>query len=122
MRQSGIRRTVTAPNTSWRRCAAAITQPAPLETGSDQGPSTKPNCSRFASGLIYGLLTIGDLQMAVEYGVAHVTLATTTPGDTSIASLAEVQVLMIGAGARVQRLWPRWAYAPALSRRTRVES
>jgi len=58
----------------------------------------------FASGLIYGLLTSGDLQTAVEYGAAHGALAMTTPGDTSMASLAEVEALMTGASARVQRL------------------
>jgi 2-dehydro-3-deoxygluconokinase len=57
----------------------------------------------FASGLIYGLLTGRDLATAVEYGAAHGALAMTTPGDTSMASLAEVEALMRGAGARVQR-------------------
>jgi 2-dehydro-3-deoxygluconokinase len=57
----------------------------------------------FASGLIYGLLTGADLQTAVEYGAAHGALAMTTPGDTSTASLREVQALMAGAGARVAR-------------------
>ena len=57
----------------------------------------------FASGLIYGLMTTGDLAQAVEYGAAHGALAMTTPGDTSMASLAEVEGLMRGAGARVQR-------------------
>ncbi len=57
----------------------------------------------FASGLIYGLLTSGDLAAAVEYGAAHGALAMTTPGDTSMASLAEVEALMRGAEARVQR-------------------
>jgi len=57
----------------------------------------------FASGLLYGLLAHGDLRLAVEYGAAHGALAMTTPGDTSMASLAEVERLMGGAGARVQR-------------------
>jgi len=57
----------------------------------------------FASGLIYGLLAGAGLQTAVEYGAAHGALAMTTPGDTSMASLAEVEALMAGAGARVQR-------------------
>jgi 2-dehydro-3-deoxygluconokinase len=57
----------------------------------------------FASGLIYGLLDSGDLATAVEYGAAHGALAMTTPGDTSMASLAEVRALVAGAGARVQR-------------------
>jgi 2-dehydro-3-deoxygluconokinase len=57
----------------------------------------------FASGLIYGLLEFGDLQQAVEYGAAHGALAMTTPGDTSTATLAEVEALVRGAGARVDR-------------------
>jgi 2-dehydro-3-deoxygluconokinase len=57
----------------------------------------------FASGLIYGLMCLGDLARAVEYGAAHGALAMTTPGDTSMASLAEVERLVKGAGARVQR-------------------
>ncbi len=57
----------------------------------------------FASGLIYGLITTGDPQKAVEYGAAHGALAMTTPGDTTMASLKEVERLLSGAGARVQR-------------------
>src|SRR6186997_2423483 len=57
----------------------------------------------FASGLIYGLLELGDLDRAVEYGAAHGALAMTTPGDTSMATLAEVEVLVSGASARIQR-------------------
>ena len=57
----------------------------------------------FASGLIYGLLHHGDLAKAVEYGAAHGALAMTTPGDTSMASLAEVEKLVAGGGARVDR-------------------
>lgn len=57
----------------------------------------------FASGLIYGLLSDCQLSSAIEYGAAHGALAMTTPGDTSMASLAEVESLMQGVGARVQR-------------------
>ncbi|MGA3285288.1 MAG: sugar kinase, partial [Verrucomicrobiota bacterium] len=57
----------------------------------------------FASGLIYGLMTVGDPQQAVDYGAAHGALAMTTPGDTSMASRDEVEKLMKGGGARVQR-------------------
>ena len=57
----------------------------------------------FASGLIYGLMELGDLQLAAEYGAAHGALAMTTPGDTSTATLAEVRALVAGIGARVQR-------------------
>ena len=57
----------------------------------------------FASGFIYGLMTTGDPQKAVDYGAAHGALAMTTPGDTSMASKEEVEKLMKGSGARVQR-------------------
>jgi 2-dehydro-3-deoxygluconokinase len=57
----------------------------------------------FASGLIYGFLTTDDPQVAVNYGAAHGALAMTTPGDTSMASLAEVKKLAGGGGARVDR-------------------
>ncbi|MGI8423456.1 MAG: sugar kinase, partial [Chloroflexota bacterium] len=57
----------------------------------------------FASGLIYGFLTEQGAGRAVEYGAAHGALAVTTPGDTSMASLKEVEALMAGAGARIQR-------------------
>jgi 2-dehydro-3-deoxygluconokinase len=57
----------------------------------------------FASGLIYGLMTDDDVQRAVEFGAAHGALAMTTPGDTSMARLKEVEALVAGAGARVQR-------------------
>jgi len=56
----------------------------------------------FASGLIYGLLS-GDPQEAIDLGAAHGALAMTTPGDTSMASLAEVKKLARGGGARVDR-------------------
>src|SRR5213082_1706464 len=57
----------------------------------------------FASGFIYGLMTTGDPQKAVDYGAAHGALAMTTPGDNSMASKAEGEKLMKGGGARVQR-------------------
>ena len=57
----------------------------------------------FASGLIYGLMTTGDPELAVNYGAAHGALAMTTPGDTSMASVGEVEAVMGGAGARVKR-------------------
>ncbi len=57
----------------------------------------------FASGLIYGLMTYDDAQTAVNYGVAHGAIAMTTPGDTSTASLKEVENIIGGKGARVAR-------------------
>ena len=57
----------------------------------------------FASGLIYGFLAGKDAKWAVECGAAHGALAMTTPGDTSMVTLAEVERLMKGAGARIER-------------------
>lgn len=57
----------------------------------------------FASGLIYGLMTTGDPEKAVNYGTAHGALAMTTPGDTSMANIKEVENLMSGGSARVVR-------------------
>jgi len=57
----------------------------------------------FASGLIYGFLAGKDAQWAVECGAAHVALAMTTPGETTMAALEEVLQVMKGAGARIVR-------------------
>ncbi|MGN1359891.1 MAG: PfkB family carbohydrate kinase [Kiritimatiellia bacterium] len=57
----------------------------------------------FASGLIYGLMTFDDAAKAVDYGAAHGALAMTTPGDTSMATKADVEKLVRGASARVDR-------------------
>lgn len=57
----------------------------------------------FASGLIYGFLKKGDPQWAVDCGAAHGALAMTTPGDTSMATVQEVEKVMSGGGARVVR-------------------
>ena len=57
----------------------------------------------FASGLIYGLMATGDPEAAVNYGAAHGALAMTTPGDTSMATLSDVEKIMAGGGARVIR-------------------
>ena len=57
----------------------------------------------FASGLIYGFLENKGAQWAVECGAAHGALAMTTPGDTTMASLAEVERVMKGGAARVAR-------------------
>lgn len=48
-------------------------------------------------------MTTGDPEKAVNYGAAHGALAMTTPGDTSMASLNEVEAVMGGASARVKR-------------------
>ena len=57
----------------------------------------------FASGLIFGLLDGRTLQESLELGVAHGALAMTTLGDTTMASLAEVEKLARGGSARVER-------------------
>jgi 2-dehydro-3-deoxygluconokinase len=57
----------------------------------------------FASGLIYGFMKTGCADKAVNYGAAHGALAMTTPGDTSMASVEEVEKIMVGGGARVER-------------------
>ena len=57
----------------------------------------------FASGLIYGLMSGRGPQWAVECGAAHGALAMTTPGDTTMATLAEVERVMKRGTARVAR-------------------
>ncbi|MGW3094944.1 sugar kinase [Streptomyces sp. NPDC001102] len=57
----------------------------------------------FAAGLIHGLLDDAGLERALAYGTAHGALAMTTPGDVSMASLAEVEALITGGSAHVRR-------------------
>lgn len=57
----------------------------------------------FVSGLIYGFLTNKSPELSVQYGAAHGALAMTTPGDTSMASLSEVEKIVFGGGARIKR-------------------
>jgi len=57
----------------------------------------------FASGLIYGMLAAKPFEWAVRCGVAHGALAMTTPGDTSMATFAEVERVMKGSSARIER-------------------
>lgn len=57
----------------------------------------------FASGLIYGLLAGQSVEWAVRCGVAHGALAMTTPGDTSMATRAEVERAMKSGSARIER-------------------
>ena len=57
----------------------------------------------FASGLAFGFLEFNDPQQAVDYGAAHGALASTTPGDTSMATRQEVEKVIAGGGARVVR-------------------
>jgi 2-dehydro-3-deoxygluconokinase len=57
----------------------------------------------FAAGVLYGILEGKDPQWSLDCGVAHGALAMSTPGDTTTASFAEVQRLMRGGSARIER-------------------
>jgi len=57
----------------------------------------------FASGVQFGFMEFNDPDRAVEYGAAHGALASTTPGDTSMATRQEVEKQISGGGARVVR-------------------
>jgi 2-dehydro-3-deoxygluconokinase len=57
----------------------------------------------FASGLIFALLENKEPQQAVNYGAAHGALAMTTPGDTTMVTLKEVEKLLQGGSARIER-------------------
>jgi len=57
----------------------------------------------FASGFIYGLLSGQGADYALRAGVSHGALAMSTPGDTSTATLAEVERFMRGPSARIER-------------------
>jgi 2-dehydro-3-deoxygluconokinase len=57
----------------------------------------------FASGVQFGFMEFNDAQQAVDYGAAHGALASTTPGDTSMATRKEVEKQIGGGGARVVR-------------------
>jgi 2-dehydro-3-deoxygluconokinase len=57
----------------------------------------------FASGFIYGLLSGATPAEAVKLGWAHGALLTTTPGDTSMVTLEQVEALTRRSTARIQR-------------------
>jgi len=57
----------------------------------------------FAAGFFYGLLAGESPQEAVKLGWAHGALLTTFPGDTTMATLADVRAFAQGASARIQR-------------------
>ncbi|BDT92431.1 2-dehydro-3-deoxygluconokinase [Nocardia sputorum] len=57
----------------------------------------------FAAGLIHGLLTGASIERALAYGTAHGALVMTTPGDVSMATLAEVEALIANGSAHVTR-------------------
>lgn len=57
----------------------------------------------FAAGFFYGMLTGASPEEAVNLGWAHGALLTTFPGDTSMATLEQVQAFAKGGSARIQR-------------------
>jgi len=57
----------------------------------------------FASGLIYGLLSGASPEQSVRLGWAHGALITTFPGDTTMATLEDVEAFAKGGSARIQR-------------------
>lgn len=57
----------------------------------------------FAAGVVFGLLTGKDMQWSLDCGVAHGALAMSTPGDSSMATLPEVERLMAGGAASTIR-------------------
>jgi 2-dehydro-3-deoxygluconokinase len=56
-----------------------------------------------AAGLFYGLLTGKSPEESLRLGWAHGALITTTPGDTSMVSLDQVEAFAKGGSARIQR-------------------
>jgi 2-dehydro-3-deoxygluconokinase len=57
----------------------------------------------FAAGFFYGLLTGATSEEAIKLGWAHGALITTFPGDTTMATLEQVQAFAKGGSARIQR-------------------
>ena len=57
----------------------------------------------FSSGLFYGLLSGKTPEESLRLGWAHGALLTTTPGDTSMVSLEQVEAFSKGGSARIQR-------------------
>jgi 2-dehydro-3-deoxygluconokinase len=57
----------------------------------------------FAAGFFYGLLSGAAPEEALKLGWAHGALLTTFPGDTTMATLEQVQAFAKGGSARIQR-------------------
>jgi 2-dehydro-3-deoxygluconokinase len=57
----------------------------------------------FAAGFIYGMLNGEAPEQALKLGWAHGALLTTFPGDTTMATLDQVQSFAKGGSARIQR-------------------
>jgi 2-dehydro-3-deoxygluconokinase len=57
----------------------------------------------FAAGLFYGLLSGVGIEESLRLGWAHGAMITTTPGDTSMVTLDQVEAFAKGGSARIQR-------------------
>lgn len=57
----------------------------------------------FAAGFFYGLLTGRPPEEAIKLGWAHGALLTTFPGDTTMATVEQVEAFAKGGSARIQR-------------------
>lgn len=57
----------------------------------------------FAAGFFYGLLSGKSPEEALRLGWAHGALLTTFPGDTTMATLDQVEAFAKGGSARIQR-------------------
>ena len=99
-----LRRVITATNNDW----SAILWHAGQFHESRMYPGLEildrvGGGDSFASGVQFGFMEFNDAQQAVDYGAAHGALASTTPGDTSMATRREVEKQIAGGGARVVR-------------------
>ena len=108
--RAGRRRSSRTSPSSRRRCAPSAAPPSTTGRRSPgrapPGSSKRPHGRGWRSSTASAAATAsppasstgscssGDLQRAVEYGAAHGALAMTTPGDTSTATLAEVEALV----------------------------
>jgi len=57
----------------------------------------------FAAGLFYGLMSGKSPEESLKLGWAHGAMITTTPGDTSMVTLEQVESFAKGGSARIQR-------------------
>jgi 2-dehydro-3-deoxygluconokinase len=100
---STLRTTPTASRNSWGAIALCEDKIALVPQRDIDIYDRVGGGDSFASGLIYGLLAGKPIEWALKCGVAHGALAMTTPGDTSMANLAEVERLIKGESARIAR-------------------